>query len=462
MKTNLCTLFISLNYKFFYYKIFLREVFTMDENQNNFGNGNTTININQGYQPTEFQSVPTPNENIVNNTVNNNIEKPKKEKNTAKGPGFGRTIFLPFLSGLIGAALVIAICLGVPSVRNVISGLFDTKTVSNEVPTNSTSKGLEDYSEESALIAERLLPSVVGIDVSLNVSSVIERNVSKALAEGSGIIVSEDGYIITNSHVVSPSNPSSHYEVSGSSYIQVYLHNEDIPYTAQIIGKDDEIDLAVIKIDKNGLTPAILGDSSTLKQGEWCMAIGNPLGMISSVTTGTISALDRNVTDSDGQTHNVIQTSAAINSGNSGGALINSKGEIIGVNTLKASGEGVEGLAFAIPVNTVSEIYNKIMASSNIHTPYIGAFGSNYNNNDNSNNTSIKGVYVNTIDAGSPAALGGMQVGDVITRIDNNAIEPTSDLDTYLSSKQVGDTITVIIVRNNQEYSVTIIIGEKS
>ena len=227
----------------------------MDENQNNFNNENNNLfNVNQGYEPPIIEQVPTPattNESIVNNGSNNVInnlpqesnKEPKKEKNKVKGPGFCKTVLLPFISGLIGAAVIIAVCVGVPSVRNVISGLFETPKVSNETPNNNTQKVLEDYSVESSLIAEKVLPSVVGIDVSLNVSSVVERNVSKALAEGSGIIVSEDGYIITNSHVVNPST-SRDYEVDGTSYIKVYLHNEDTPYTATVIGKDEEMRFA--------------------------------------------------------------------------------------------------------------------------------------------------------------------------------------------------------------------------
>ena len=144
-----------------------------------------------------------------------------------------------------------------------------------------------------------------------------------------GIIISEDGYILTNNHIVSTSSNSSYYQVDEASKITVFLYDDETEYEAKIIGTDEQTDLAVIKIDKAGLTPATLGDSSSVQVGEFAMAIGNPFGMKSSVSSGIISAIDREVIDQDGKKYTLLQTDTAINSGNSGGALVNSKGEVI-------------------------------------------------------------------------------------------------------------------------------------
>ncbi|HAS79085.1 MAG TPA: hypothetical protein DCS38_05230 [Ruminococcus sp.] len=175
---------------------------------------------------------------------------------------------------------------------------------------------------------------------------------STASASGSGIIISEDGYILTNNHIVSTSSSESYYEVSEATKLTVTLFNDDTEYEAKIIGTDEQTDLAVIKIEKTGLSKAEFADSDNIKVGEFAMAVGNPLGMQSSITCGVISAVNREVTDTEGKKYNLIQTDAAINSGNSGGALVNSEGKVIGINTLKLSGTGIEGMGFAIPINS--------------------------------------------------------------------------------------------------------------
>ena len=152
---------------------------------------------------------------------------------------------------------------------------------------------------------------------------------STATASGSGIIISEDGYILTNNHIVATSSSESYYEVSEATKVTVTLFNDDTEYEAKIVGKDEQTDLAVIKIEKTGLPKAEFADSDNIKVGEFAMAVGNPLGMQSSITCGVVSAVNREVTDSEGKQFTLIQTDAAINSGNSGGALVNSEGKVI-------------------------------------------------------------------------------------------------------------------------------------
>ena len=281
---------------------------------------------------------------------------------TKSSLGFGNGFLLPFVSGALGCALVIGTCFGVPSIRNQI--LNESNTSSNfSTPQNQgyvTQTSLTNYSDTAVYAANKILPSIVGIKVEYNVNSMFsmfgQAQTSTATATGSGIIISDDGYILTNNHIVSTSSSQSYYEVSEATKLTVTLFNDETEYEAKIIGKDEQTDLAVIKIEKTGLAKAEFADSDSIKVGEFAMAVGNPLGMQSSVTCGVISAVNREVTDSDGKKFTLIQTDAAINSGNSGGALVNSEGNVIGINTLKLSGTGIEGMGFAIPINSTTDI----------------------------------------------------------------------------------------------------------
>ena len=228
----------------------------------------------------------------------------KKEKNN-NNYGFGRNFLLPFFSGILGCTLVVGTCFGVPSIKSKL--LSNTSNISN---TNSSSQNsgyvsqtsLSNYSDTSIYAANKILPSIVGIKVEYNVNSLISMfgnrgQTSTASASGSGIIISEDGYILTNNHIVSTSSSESYYEVSEATKLTVTLFNDDTEYEAKIIGTDEQTDLAVIKIEKTGLSKAEFADSDNIKVGEFAMAVGNPLGMQSSITCGVISAVNREVTD---------------------------------------------------------------------------------------------------------------------------------------------------------------------
>ena len=323
---------------------------------------------------------------------------------------------------------------------------------------------LSSISDTGVYVAQKVLPSIVGINVEYSVSSIFSRNQSTASAEGSGVIISEDGYILTNNHVIDSSSSSSYYEVGDASKITVYLYNDDTPYEAKIIGTDEQTDLAVIKIDKTGLTAAELGDSDTIQVGEWCMSIGNPLGMRSTVCQGSISALNRQITDSEGKTYNVIQTDAAINEGNSGGALVNSQGQVIGINTLKASGEGVEGLGFAIPINDTKDIYSDLIQYSKVKRPYIGITGSDITEDTVKANPTFDlkvGAYVRSVDDYSPAEKAGIRIGDIIIEADGQTVESMDDLNEIKNTHQIGDTMTLKIYRNGQEEIVELTLAEQ-
>ena len=280
-------------------------------------------------------------------------------------------------------------------------------------------------------------------------------------AEGSGVIMSSDGYILTNNHVINTSDSSIYYEMSEANKIYVYLYNDETPYEATIVGTDPKTDLAVIKIEKNDLTPAELGDSSSIKIGEFAMAIGNPLGMQSSVTSGIISALNRNIDAEGGSIYTVIQTDAAINSGNSGGALVNSEGKVIGINTLKLSGTGIEGMGFAIPINDTKDIYNSLIKYGKVLRPYIGIGGLDLDQTTAKYYNLPVGVYVKEIQQNSPASSSELKVGDIITKVDESEIINMEDLNNIKDQKQIGDKITLTIYRNGENKEISIVLGEQ-
>ena len=382
----------------------------------------------------------------------------KKDKNNSN---FGKQVFVPFLSGIVGAGLVVGICFGIPSIRNDI--IKSDNNSSNAISTN-TSNGtisaisLENFSDTGIGVANKVLPSVVGIKVEYSVSSIFYRNMSStATAEGSGVIIREDGYILTNNHIVNTSSSSNFYEVGKANKVTVYLYNDETPYEATIVGTDEQTDLAVLKIEKTGLTAATLGNSDNVKVGEFAMAIGNPLGMQSSVSSGIISAVNRKVT-SDNKTYTLIQTDAAINSGNSGGALVNSNGEVIGINTLKMSGSGIEGMGFAIPINSTKTIYEQLIQYNKVKRPYIGISGRDLDEETAKANNLVVGVYVISVDEFSSAEKAGIKIGDVITKIDGKEIKTMEELNEVKNSHSIGDEITLTINRsgNEKEFKLTL------
>ena len=284
---------------------------------------------------------------------------------------------------------------------------------------------------------------------------------STATATGSGIIISEDGYILTNNHVISSESEDSYYQISEASKLTVTLFNDTTEYSATIVGKDEETDLAVIKIDKTDLPKAEFADSDSIKVGEFAMAVGNPMGMDSTVTCGIISAVNREVTDSSGNTYTLIQTDAAINSGNSGGALVNSEGKVIGINTLKIQGEGVEGLGFAIPINSTTDITSQLIEYSKVKRPYIGITGMDLDEETAKKYNLVVGVYVKSIEDFSSAEKAGLKPGDVIIEADGTKVTTMDDLNKIKNSHKIGDEMKIKVNREGQERELTVTLGEQ-
>lgn len=389
--------------------------------------------------------------------------------NYKESSGFGKSVLIPFASGILGATLTVGTFFGVPSIREKILSGTNLQSANLENTASSTSNNLNtnlvslsNYSDTSISVAKKVQPSVVGIKVEYNVNSIFSRNPSTATAEGSGVIISENGYILTNNHVISSSSSSSaYYSLSEATKVSVYLYGDDTEYEAKIIGTDSQTDLAVIKIEKIGLTPATLGDSDSVQVGEFAMAAGNPLGMQNSITCGVVSAVNREVTDSDGKQYVLIQTDAAINSGNSGGALVNSKGEVIGINTLKLSGTGVEGMGFAIPINDTKDIYEQLIETGKVKRPYIGIAGIDLDEATAAKYGYPLGIYIKTVEDFSSAQKAGLKPGDVIVGADGTAIKTMDELNNIKSSHKIGDEMKLTINRDGKEMEVTLVLSEQ-
>lgn len=407
----------------------------------------------------KFKAVP------VNGSTS--YSKPSKSQS-----GFGKSVLIPFVSGVVGCSVVIGTCFGVPSIKSKLIGNQYTSSISTTNNSSTESTGyvqqtsLSNYSDTAVYAANKILPSIVGIKIEYNVNTTSffgRSNSSTATASGSGIIISEDGYILTNNHVVSSSSSesSSYYQISEATKVTVTLFNDETEYEAKIVGQDKQTDLAVIKIDKTGLTKAEFADSDNVKVGEFAMAVGNPVNMTSTVTTGIVSAVNREITDSDGKTYKCIQTDAAINSGNSGGALVNSEGNVIGINTLKLSGTGIEGIGFAIPINSTTDVTSQLIQYSKVKRPYIGISGMDLDETTAQKYNLVIGVYVKSVEDFSAAEKGGLKAGDVIIEVDGKSIKTMDELNEIKNSHQIGDEIKLKINRDGNEKEITLTLGEQ-
>ena len=386
---------------------------------------------------------------------------------------WGKNVFLPFASGVVGCSVVLGTCFGVPAIREKLVGRTSSIQTSTSSANGTTTNlvSLSNFSNTSIFAASKILPSIVGIEVSYNVTTNSffgfgGSQTSSATATGSGIIISEDGYIVTNNHVVdsSSSNSSySYYELSKATSIKVKLntatYGEDAVFDATVVGQDSQTDLAVLKIDKDGLTPAEFADSDQAVVGEFVMAVGSPLGLDTTVTQGIISAVDRQV-ESDGVVYTCIQTDAAINSGNSGGALVNSDGKVIGINTLKLTGSNVEGIGFAIPINSTLDVINQLIDHKKVLRPYIGITGIDVDENTAKRYDLVVGVYVQSVENFSPAEKAGLKAGDVIIKADGKDITTMDELTEIKNSHQIGDTITLVVNRNGEEKEISVTLEE--
>ena len=328
-----------------------------------------------------------------------------------------------------------------------------TTLVLNDKPSTSNSSASVDLSEGELTIterAEKVLPSTVGIVSYIqNQQSIFGGEQS----QGSGIIISADGYIVTNEHVI-----------SGATSIKVVLQ-DDSEYNATLVGSDERTDLAVLKIDATGLTPAEFGNSDQMQIGEQVIAIGNPGGLelAGTVTVGYVSAVNRSITTTNGNTVNCIQTDAAINPGNSGGALVNTYGQVIGINSQKIAATDYEGIGFAISINEAQPIINDLIqygyvrgrvvmgiTMQMIDQTYAAIYGYQ------------PGIGVVSVEAGSPAEEAGLVAGDIITAIDDTEVTSSDALSNALKDYEAGDTATLTVSRSGESLTLTITFDERT
>lgn len=368
----------------------------------------------------EFQEAPQPSP-----------EKPKRAK---------RVVQLTWgkLTAIIACCLVLSIGCGIGGAYLI------ARTNPSSVIYQDTSKIVSTGSQDSSTIksvVEQCANSVVEIQTEsvTNGSNPFQQYVSSGA--GSGVILTQDGYIVTNHHVIEDANSITVRTRSGDEY------------NASLVGSDEQSDLAVLKIDATGLAPAVLGDSTTLEVGDLAIAIGNPLGELGgSVTSGIISALDREMTI-DGQTMTLLQTDAAVNPGNSGGGLFNANGDLIGIVNAKSSGENVEGIGFAIPISTATDIIDELIANGEVTSrPTLGV--SLYNVEDEMTASQLgvdsTGVYIVQIVDGGAADNAGLRSGDRIVSVDGSEVSSASDVRAALNKHKIGESISITVERNGQ------------
>ena len=307
----------------------------------------------------------------------------------------------------------------------------------------------------AAQIYATYVKATVGITTEINTN--VYGQVVQTAASGSGFVISQDGYIVTNYHVIEDASKITVTFVDGKSY------------DATLVGGDEENDIAVLKIDAAGLDTVVIGSSDNLVVGDQVYAIGNPLGELTfSLTGGYVSALDRNVTMSDGRRMNYIQTDTAINSGNSGGPLFDQYGQVVGIVSAKLSNNGdsteasVEGVGFAIPIDNVWNMITDIMEYGYVTgKPYMGIINTSVSGEAQRYGTPA-GAYVLGVVEDSCAAKAGLQEGDIITKLDDTDITSSDDLQNALADYQAGDTATLTVSRSGQVQTLTITFDERT
>ena len=391
----------------------------------------------------EFHPVPNPE------------EPPKKHHRIHAGRVIRSVVALVLVAAVGFAGGYVGSMVG-DDHRLVIQTSDRSEQISNALA-SSTSTGGDDLS--TAQVAALVTPSVVPITTEAviysNWSWFGQRQVESGA--GSGVIISDDGYILTCAHVV-----------DGASNVTVTVGDTD--YTATVVGSDTASDVAVLKIDAEGLTPAVVGDSDALAVGESVMAVGNPLGNLSgTVTNGIISALNRDVSiqSNDGSVLNLtlIQTNASISPGNSGGGLFNMAGELVGIVNAKSEDSGAEGLGFAIPINTAIAIAQDLQENGYVSgRPYLGITYVAVTDESTAQQLGVNayGIYVVDVVPGSSADKAGLQPGDRIVSIDGSEIASRDDVTSIIDQHTAGDTISITVARDGQMVTVSATLGEQT
>ena len=390
---------------------------------------------------------------IVEFTVSETI--PQKDK---KRVSLGTVIAIALIAALLGAATGVGAYYAAGSLQKT-DKKDDSGKNNSSTTIVKTINVTEDYASLVQAVAEKASPSVVGIRTTAALQNFFGQNSTSTTGEGSGVIYTADGYIITNYHVIESSAESNNTNTS----IEVFLPNEpDSGVKAEIVGYNIATDLAVLKINKSGLNAVELSDSDELSVGQYCVAIGNPGGLefMGSVSYGIISGLNRTL-DIEGRGEmSLIQTDAAINPGNSGGALLDAQGKLIGINSAKISSTDFEGMGFAIPVNTVVQVCDRIIEKKDAPTPYVGITINSQIDSATLNMMGYpSGIVVYSVTEGGPADEAGIQDRDIITEFNGKAISSYAQFSSALNECEPGDTVEVKLFRNGRTKTVTVVLG---
>jgi len=374
--------------------------------------------------------------NYYNNQNNNNYNN----RHYSGKSGLFKALLFALIGAIIGGLIV----------TYFTPALLEDKPDSQQ-PKIVIEPNTEGVSVVSA-VAQKAIPSVVGVTTVTLQRDFFFGTVREGQGVGSGIIVDSNGYILTNDHVIN----------SGKAKKITVLFNDGTEKEADVLFSHPALDLAILKVDAKNLPAADLGDSDNLSVGEIAVAIGNPLGLEfqRSVTAGIISGLNRSIQVSQDVTmENLIQTDASINPGNSGGPLLNSKGEVIGINSAKISATEAEGLGFALPINQAKPIVEQVKEKGSFTMVYLGIRGIDVETIKQQYNTDFsvdEGVYIFEVEKGSPVDRAGIENGDIITRINDKKIKGMSQLIRELYKYKPGDTVEITISRNEKEEKVKV------
>ena len=364
-----------------------------------------------------------------------------------------------------GAIKIVALCLVCALLGGLAQPIYSSLSGGNETtiytgdrtPTQVDTASVDTSKElTTAEIYAKYVNSCVGITVDIVSTNIFGQTVTGAAA-GSGFVITEDGYILTNYHVI-----------DGANSIKVTFDNGK-EYTATYVGGEEKNDIAVIKVDATGLTPVVIGKSSDMLVGEQVTTIGNPLGELTfSESTGIISALDRSITMSDGRQMNMIQTDCAINSGNSGGPLFNSHGEVIGIVSAKyssgsnSSSASVEGLGFAIPMDDVASMVSDLVKNGYVTgKPIMGISVADVDESVTSYGVP-QGAIIRVVTPDLCGAKAGLQAGDIVTKIDDTDVTSASDLTSAIGNYKPGDKVTLTIFRSGETKTVEVTLEEST
>lgn len=387
--------------------------------------------------------------NLFENETNSGVEK--KKKGSGRKKFFALALCCLVLGGALGGS---------------INYIYLHNQVQGNVQDLHVSTVMEGVREKSVLNVTyidtgiEMTPAEVyaaNVNSTVGITTSVTTNYwgfqTTSAASGSGFIITDDGYIITNYHVI---------ENSDSITVSLY---EGTSYEAELIGYDESNDIAVLKIDAEGLTPVVVGDSDNLNVGDSVIAIGNPLGELTfSLTSGAVSALNREITLSSNVTMDLIQTDCAINSGNSGGALFNLYGEVIGVTNAKYSssnyGASIDNIGFAIPINHIKTIVESIIEKGYIAKPYIGVSVADVSREIQSYGLP-EGAAVMSLTAGGPAEEAGLEENDIIIAVNGNEIKGSRDLVNAVSNASSGDELALTVYRRGKNIELKVIVGEQ-